>query len=104
VTCKAGVWAFHLRIDEVGQAGASSAQHRSAPLVENLHAWMRQQRGKLSGGNDVAKAIDYMLKRWPAFAGFLDDGRVCLSNNAAERALRGIGCSPGPIAAVSARR
>ena len=36
------------------------------------------------------KAIDYMLKRWPAFTRFLDDGRICLSNNAAERALRGI--------------
>jgi hypothetical protein len=31
-----------------------------------------------------------MLKRWPAFTRFLDDGRVCLSNNAAERGLRGI--------------
>ena len=34
--------------------------------------------------------MDYMLTRWPAFARFLDDGRICLSNNAAERALRGI--------------
>ena len=40
--------------------------------------------------NDIAKAMDYMLKRWPAFVRFLDDGRICLSNNAAERALRGI--------------
>jgi hypothetical protein len=32
----------------------------------------------------------YILKRWPAFTRFLDDGRICLSNNAAERALRGI--------------
>jgi len=31
-----------------------------------------------------------LLKRWPAFTRFLDDGRICLSNNAAERALRGI--------------
>jgi transposase len=31
-----------------------------------------------------------MLKRWDAFARFLEDGRLCLSNNAAERALRGI--------------
>ena len=31
-----------------------------------------------------------MLKRWPAFTRFLGDGRICLSNNAAERALRGI--------------
>ncbi|HMJ62609.1 MAG TPA: transposase, partial [Bryobacteraceae bacterium] len=37
-----------------------------------------------------AKAMDYMLKRWPAFTRFLADGRICLSNNAAERALRGI--------------
>ena len=34
--------------------------------------------------------MDYLLKRWPAFTRFLDDGRICLSNNAAERALRGI--------------
>jgi hypothetical protein len=34
--------------------------------------------------------MDYMLRRWPAFTRFLDDGRICLSNNAAERALRGI--------------
>ena len=31
-----------------------------------------------------------MLKRWEGFARFLDDGRICLTNNAAERALRGI--------------
>src|SRR4051812_17942964 len=51
---------------------------------------MREQRAKLSRGNDVAKAFDYMLKRWTVFTRFLDDGRICLSNNAAERGLRGI--------------
>jgi transposase len=39
---------------------------------------------------DVAKAMDYMLKRWAAFARFLADGRICLTNNAAERELRGV--------------
>ena len=34
--------------------------------------------------------MDYLLKRWPAFTRFLDDGRICVSNNAAERALRGV--------------
>jgi Transposase IS66 family len=34
--------------------------------------------------------MDYMLKRWAAFTCFLDDGRICLTNNAAERELRGI--------------
>ncbi|WP_456848178.1 IS66 family transposase [Bradyrhizobium sp. USDA 4504] len=65
-------------------------QELSAPLVADLEAWMREQRAKLSRRNDVAKAMDYMLKRWGAFTRFLDDGRICLSNNAAERAVRGI--------------
>jgi len=65
-------------------------QELSAPLVAELEAWMRKERPKLSRGSDLAKAMDYMLKRWTAFTRFLDDGRICLSNNAAERALRGI--------------
>jgi len=65
-------------------------QERSEPLVEELQVYMREQRAKLSRGHDLAKAIDYILKRWAAFTLFLDDGRACLSNNAAERALRGI--------------
>src|SRR6185436_17876556 len=65
-------------------------QKLSAPLVADLQSWLREQRAKLSRGNDLAKAMDYMLKRWPAFTRFLEDGRICLSNNAAERALRGI--------------
>jgi transposase len=51
---------------------------------------MRAERVRLSRHAETAKAIDYMLKRWPAFTRFLEDGRICLSNNAAERALRGI--------------
>ena len=51
---------------------------------------MRPQLGKLSRHSDVGKAMDYMLKRWPTFTRFLHDGRICLTNNAAERALRGI--------------
>jgi transposase len=63
---------------------------RIAPLVEDLHAWMQAERARLSRHAEVAKAMDYMLKRWPAFTRFLDDGRICLTNNAAERELRGI--------------
>ena len=68
-----------------------AARHEhSAPLVAELEAWMRSHRAKLSSNNKVAEAMDYMLKRWASFARFLEDGRVCLTNNAAERALRGI--------------
>ena len=63
---------------------------RSRPLVTELESWLRMQRGKLSRKSETAKAIDYSLKRWTALTRFLDDGRLCISNNAAERALRGI--------------
>jgi len=65
-------------------------QELAKPLVEELHAYLEDKRSNFSRSHDLYKAINYMLKRWPAFTLFLDDGRVCLSNNAAERALRGI--------------
>jgi hypothetical protein len=65
-------------------------RERIAALVDDLQSWMRDVRSKMSRHADVAKAIDYMLKRWAAFSRLLDDGRICLTNNAAERALRGI--------------
>ena len=65
-------------------------QEIAAPLVADLEQWLRSQRAVLARHNPVAGAIDYMLKDWAAFARFLDDGRICLTNNAAERALRGV--------------
>ena len=72
------------------RAAGGAPARRIAPLVADLEEWMRAERARLSRHADVAKAMDYMLKRWPAFTRFLDDGRICLTNNAAERALRGI--------------
>jgi transposase len=64
-------------------------QEQSAPLVAALEAWLRKQRSRLSSASSVSGPIDYMLRRWDRFVRFLDDGRICLTNNAAERALRG---------------
>jgi transposase len=61
---------------------------RSRPLVTALEAWLREQRAKLSGQSNTAKAIAYCLTRWVALTRFLDDGRLCMSNNAAEREIR----------------
>ena len=63
-------------------------QELSAPLMAELHLWLCVQLAKLSRGHDLAKAINYMLRRWDAFTRFLGDGKVCITNNAAERALR----------------
>ncbi len=62
---------------------------QSAPLLAGLEAWLREQRAHLSNASAVAGPIDYMLRRWDRFARFIEDGRICLTNNAAERALRG---------------
>jgi transposase len=64
-------------------------KEQSASLLTALEVWLRDARSRLSRSASVAEPIDYMLKRWDRFARFRDDGRVCLTNNAAERALRG---------------
>ena len=84
---------FEIEREVVGQSPElrlSVRRERSAPLVAGLRSWMQDMRAGMSRHAPVAKAMDYMLTRWDAFTGFLDDGRICLTNNAAERALRGI--------------
>ena len=73
---------------EAAERRLAVRRERSAPVVADLEDWMRTERAALSRHAAVAKAMDYMLKRWDGFARFLDDGRICLTNNAAERALR----------------
>ena len=63
-------------------------EERSRPIAEAFRAWCAAQLECLPGKGDLAKAMRYALKRWPAFTLFLEDGRVAIDNNAAERALR----------------
>jgi transposase len=72
------------------QQRASVRTERSRLLVLALETWLREQRARVSKNSDTGKAIDYGLKRWTALTRFLDDGRLCMSNNAAERELRAI--------------
>jgi transposase len=60
----------------------------SRPLVAELKMWLQAQRAKLSAHSEIAKAIAYCLNNWSGLVRFLDDGRLCMTNNAAERALR----------------
>jgi transposase len=64
-------------------------QERSVPVLAALESWLREERARMSRSASVAAPIDYLLRRWDRFARFLEDGRICLTNNAAERALRG---------------
>ncbi|MBB6303511.1 transposase [Rhizobium leucaenae] len=65
-------------------------QQKSKPLFDDMHEWLTKERTTLSRSSEVIEPIDYMLKRWEGSALFLEDGRVCLTNNAAERSLRGV--------------
>jgi len=75
------------------EARHDARQRLVRPMVSDLHDWLRTERARMSKHNPVAKAINYMFEedgRWEAFTRFLDDGRICLTNNAAERALRSV--------------
>ena len=67
-------------------------QEKSKPLLNEMEAWLRQEFEGLSRSSPVLEPINYMLSRWADFARYADDGRICMTNNAAERALRGIAC------------
>jgi transposase len=85
------IFAIERRINGLAAGDRLVARQReSKPIVADLERWMRTERARLSRHAETARAIDYMLTRWPAFTRFLDDSRICLTNNAAERALRGI--------------
>jgi transposase len=85
------IFALERSINGMSRAERVTARRKDiAPLVNDLIEWMKRERAKLSHHNEVAKAMNYMLKRVDVFTRFLEDGRICLSNNAAERGLRGI--------------
>src|SRR5215212_3624367 len=65
-------------------------KERTKPLVLELETWLRAQHMRVSRKAEIGKAIGYALNHWAALTRFLGDGRICMSNNAAERALRGI--------------
>lgn len=72
------------------QQPLAARQQGIAPLVAELETRMREQRARLSRHAELGKAMDYTLTHWEAFSRFLGDGRICLTNDAAERELRGV--------------
>jgi transposase len=61
---------------------------RARPLLDSLKQWLEETLGKLSRKSDTALAVRYALSRWDALLRYVDDGRIEIDNNAAERALR----------------
>jgi transposase len=72
------------------EARLAVRRERSAPILADLEPWLLQQQERLSRKSEVGKAIAYTTRRWEALTRFMGDGSICLTNNAAERALRGV--------------
>lgn len=69
----------------------AARQKHSKSRVDAFRVWAEAQLTRIPGKGDLAQAFRYGLSRWSSFCLFLDDGRVAIDNNAAERALRPIG-------------
>jgi hypothetical protein len=67
----------------------SVRQAQATPVLDQLHQWLVAMLTKVSVRSEIASAINYSLKRWPALTLYCDDGLIEIDNNAAERALRG---------------
>jgi transposase len=65
-------------------------QQQARPVAEALHAWITQQRVRVSEGSAIAKALDYSLRRWVALTRYLDDPQVPIDNNWCENQIRPI--------------
>lgn len=85
------LFAIERRINGMTAPERMRVRHEhSRPLVVDFEGWLREQRSRVSKNSETGKAIDYGLKRWSALTRFIDDGRLCMSNNAAERELRAV--------------
>lgn len=65
-------------------------QARAAPLLAHFREWLTNMPGRVSAKSEMAAAIGYSLVRWKALTRYVDDGRIEIDNNPAERALRGV--------------
>jgi transposase len=60
---------------------------RSQPVLDRIWRWATEQVGLPR--SDFGRAVRYMLERWTGLTRFVENARIPLDNNAAERALRG---------------
>lgn len=87
----AALYAIETEINgQTAQQRHAARQAHSKPLLEELHDWMLAQRRRLSAKSTLGRAMQYALNRWEALARYLEDGRLSIDNNLAERQLRGI--------------
>ncbi len=63
-------------------------ERHARPRIEQLFAWLTRLRPSINSASATANAVDYLLRRKPAFIAYLDDGRFPIDNNPVENAIR----------------
>ncbi|ASV87456.1 transposase C of IS166 homeodomain protein [Ochrobactrum quorumnocens] len=66
-------------------------QQHAKPILADLKAWIEDTQQTLPQKQKLAEAMRYALSRWTALSVYIDDGRVEIDNNIAERAMRPLG-------------
>ncbi|NZD58678.1 IS66 family transposase, partial [Sphaerotilus montanus] len=82
---------YHAEKSFAGMDGPTRTQARqriTAPLWQELHTWLKLERGRVADGGATANAIDYSLNHWPALTHHLLDGAVPVDNNYLERQIK----------------
>lgn len=74
--------------DLMPEARQRLRDQQARPIADALHAWMSAHRAKVPNGTDIARALDYSLKRWAALTRYLGDGRLPIDNNHLENQIR----------------
>jgi transposase len=87
---RAGPGASGDEIQEMLELRRRLRREKSKPVIDELLKWAIKHDGAVLPGSKMGRAISYMLKLWKGLTRFLDDPRIPLDNNAAERALRGV--------------
>jgi len=73
-----------------GDALRELRRQESVPLLDGLNGWLRVERDRALPQSPLGKAVGYALNHWAALETYIEDGRLAIDNNAAERALRAI--------------
>lgn len=71
-------------------ARAELRRELARPLLAEFKAWLDLAETQALPKSPLGKAIGYAKNQWPALLRYVEDGRLAISNNAAERALRPI--------------
>ena len=61
---------------------------QAKPVLDALLSWANEMQAKTAPKSALGRAIHYLLEQWPYLARYLEDGRLELSNNRAERSIK----------------